>query len=121
MRKSALILAGAVVFDLGVMVVSGQARTPPPQEANRSASTGGGSTNQWPKGNNIPSPQARADYLKRSDGYLKIKLDGINTRQACLARSGRVIDYEGVQQCEIQVQPVNDAPTTPVAPRSPRN
>ncbi|MDP3656001.1 MAG: hypothetical protein Q8R45_03420 [Brevundimonas sp.] len=80
MKRTALILAGAAAFDLGVMVVASkaqQASLPP-----SSFSTGGS------------AGQSRAvDYF--------LKIDQLNSVQACVARRGEVVMHEGSQQCRL--------------------
>ena len=87
MRKTALILAGAAVFDLGVMVVGAQARqqspTPPPTPGVPDQGT------------------ARGQHIKHGPEFVFIKLDQALTARACGARRGEVVRHEGVQQCRL--------------------
>lgn len=80
MQKTALILAGAAVFDLGVMVVASQAQQAPLPPSSFQI---GGS----------------ADPSRAVDMFLKI--DRVNSVQACTARRGEVVMREGVQQCRL--------------------
>jgi len=100
MKKSVIILAGALAFDLGVMVVAGQATE----------------TAKGPAG-----PQAPALTVRKADEkpieYLKIKLtdvlvssyaiDRTNTAEGCGLKSGKVVDVAGVPTCQLP------APSTP--------
>lgn len=100
MKKSVIILAGAIAFDLGVMVVAGQAA-------------------ETPKGPAIP--QAPASTVRKAGGtpteYLKIKMtdvlvssyaiDRTNTAEGCGLKSGKVVNVAGVPTCQLP------APSTP--------
>lgn len=97
MRKTPLILAGAIAFDLGLMVVSGQAA-------------------EVPKG-----PDAPATTVRKAGGgsqeYLKIKLTDVlissyrinsaHTAQGCILKLGKVVDVADGQECQI---PAKTAP-----------
>ncbi|MBI5941996.1 MAG: hypothetical protein HY859_16390 [Caulobacterales bacterium] len=93
MRKTALILAGAMAFDLGVLVVAGQAA-----EAPKSP-------------NGAPAPTT----VRKSDDYLKIKLtevlvssyaiDRTHTAKGCEAKLGKVIDVAGMPVCQLPAAP----------------
>lgn len=81
MRKTALILAGAIAFDLGVVVATG-----------RAADDG---VLKW---RTQPNAQAKA----QSDYFLKI--DGKLTLQVCMAHNGMETTKNGVHGCQFQRQ-----------------
>lgn len=153
MKRTALILAGAAAFDLGVMAVAAQAQeqrsapaddykiggtalpqspgTPsgsavrdpggPGGTGGTGGCTPGGAGSGCPGGPAAISDQAAAGNLTaimptaQSDGQTSgrthrdhkgetaifIKMDRVNTLQACTARQGQVVTHEGVQQCRI--------------------
>ena len=100
MKKSVIILAGAIAFDLGVMVVVGQAAETP----------------KGPAGPQAPASTVRKAGEKPVE-YLKIKLtdvlvssyalDRTNTAEGCGLKSGKVVNVAGVPTCQLP------APTTP--------
>lgn len=142
MKKTAIILATAAVFDLGVMVISVQAQevfrpvtgdtfagreTTPnrdhiDQDAQRTACANGKHIPDArlsacrdpapfdPSASSGPAGQARA-----ADMFLKI--DRVNTVQACTARQGTVVRREGVQQCRLPAD-VNRPPAGPTGGRA---
>ena len=79
MRKTALILAGAIAFDLGVVVATG-----------RAADDG---VLKWRA---QPNAQAKA----QTDYFLKI--DGKLTLQVCMAHNGMETTRDGVHGCRFQ-------------------
>lgn len=95
MRKTPLILAGAIAFDLGLMVVSGQAA-------------------EVPKGPDAPATTVRKAGEKPVE-YLKIKLtdvlvssyriNGAHTAQDCILKLGKVVEAPGGQECQISAKP----------------
>lgn len=152
MKRTALILAGAAAFDLGVMAVAAQAQqqtqTPPvripttttgptfpgPGEGGAVVDPTGPGGNGGCTPGGVPRPgrpsepcapaaisdQAAAGNLTsflptaESDGFkikslgaTYIKVDRVNTIQACRARQGEVVRHEGAQQCRL---PVSEAP-----------
>lgn len=90
MKKSAIVLGAALAFDLGVIVVGSQAaetpKTPPP----------------------APEPaKAAVDYFLKIDGVdgakartIYIKLDKVNTAEACSLKMGKVVDTPNGKACE---------------------
>ncbi|MDP1632749.1 MAG: hypothetical protein Q8L66_15140 [Caulobacter sp.] len=100
MRPSAAILAGALVFDLGVLVVAGHAA-----EAPRAPDS-------------EPAPSVRKAGTKHTE-YLKYKLDNViisgyamggsgggDAKAACELKHGKVIDIAGMPVCQLSSTPV---------------
>ncbi len=95
MKTAAIILAGAIAFDLGVVVVAARAAETPngpgaaPAEAGLTVRKAGG----------------------KSVEYLKIKLtdvlvssyaiDAKNTAKSCLDKLGKVVNVAGVATCQL--------------------
>lgn len=102
MRKTAIILATAAIFDLGIVVVASHAQQAPDTrscangkhipDAQLSACRDTAPFN--PSGPSGPAGQART-----VDMFLKI--DRVNTVQACTARRGTVEVVEGQRQCRL--------------------
>lgn len=100
MKKSVIILAGALAFDLGVMVVAGQAAENP----------------KGPAASQAPALTVRKAGEKPVE-YLKIKMtdvlissyaiDRTNTAEGCGLKSGKVVNVAGVPTCQLP------APTAP--------
>lgn len=94
MKKSVIILAGAIAFDLGVLVVTGQAAETP----------------KAPAGPQAPALTVRKAGEKPVE-YLKIKLtdvlissyaiDRTNTAEGCGLKSGKVVNVAGVPTCQL--------------------
>lgn len=84
MKKTAIILAGAVAFDLGVLVVAGQAAEAPKAPAAAPAATARGKV----------FPKVEIDHF-----YLKV--DAVNTARACDHKHGKVVDVAGVAMCQL--------------------
>jgi hypothetical protein len=123
MKRTALILAGAAAFDLGVMAVAAQAQQtgdiPPTRPTHGSPMGGpifglsvqdptgtGGCTPGGPLSNgtaNPCGPAALSGEGTRGKHFpvLHIRIDRVNTIQACRARQGEVVMHEGAQQCRI--------------------
>ena len=164
MKRTALILAGAAAFDLGIMVVAAQAhqglQDPPPSRADDFVNQGlitnsnnklqvdvppsrptdgtavpgttsgavavwdptgtGGCTPGGPLSSGTANPcapgaisdqaaagnlSANAPRAQASPGkmanFVHIKIDRVNTIQACRARRGEVVMLEGAQQCRV--------------------
>ena len=76
MKSSAVLLAGAIAFDLGTMVVPVHA-----------------AVDSFIKFHNQSAP----GEIK----YNWIKLDRVNTAPACLSKGGQVVQHDGVQQCQM--------------------
>ena len=97
MRKSALVVAGALAFDLGVMVVAGQAAEAPKSADGTPAST----------------TVRKAGH--KSTEYMKYKLtdvivssyaiDRTNTARGCEIKLGKVIDVAGMPVCQLPAAP----------------
>lgn len=90
MKRTALILAGATIFDLGTVAVTAQAKQTTQSPTLRS-------------GTNItPSPgQASSIIENKGEQTIFIKIDSLNTVRACTARRGVVVVQDGVQQCRL--------------------
>lgn len=96
MRKSALVLAGALAFDLGVFVVAGQA-----VEAPKTPESG------------APTTVRKAGA--KSDEYLKIKLTDVlvssytidrnHTARDCESKHGKVVEVAGMPVCQLPAAP----------------
>ena len=122
MRKAAIILAGAAMFDLGVVVVSVQAQessrpspgavaTAPGATANRDHIDQDAQLTACANGKHIPQaplsacratpPESSgpAGQTRAVDMFLKIGADF--TARACASRRGAVVRHEGVQQCRL--------------------
>lgn len=94
MRKSKIILAGALAFDLGVMVVAGHAAE----------------TSKGPGTAPAPAKNAAAvDYFLKLDGVskhktdielLSFRIDSVNTVAVCNHKSGKVANVSGVPTCQ---------------------
>lgn len=116
MKRTALILAGAAVFDLGIMAVAAQAQSrtqaPVPRTGGPGSpgSTGGGavvaptgSGGCTPSGVVVPGSAGRpcAPALKLAEDLDIFKIDSVNTVESCLARRGEVVMQEGQRQCQL--------------------
>lgn len=101
MLKTAIILATAAIFDLGIVIVASQAQQAPVPDSR-------GCVN----GKHFPDaqqsacrdsapvdPSGPAGQARTIDMFLKI--DRVNTVQACIARRGAVVVVEGQRQCRI--------------------
>jgi hypothetical protein len=124
MRRTALILAAATAFDLGVMTVGAQAQQNAP--TTRSTGTASSSPGQGGTGAGLKTFE---DLATRHEGRgaasqtgwdisgdikllktVHIKIDAVNTVRACLAKRGEVVTHEGAQQCRLP-----DAGTGPLS------
>jgi len=122
MRKTAIILASAAIFDLGVVVVSVPAQevfrpssgtfvTAPGTTSNRDHIDHDAQLRGCANGKHLPEaqlsacrdttvdPSGPAGQNRAVDMFLK--LDGVNSVQACTARRGEVVRHEGIQQCRL--------------------
>ncbi|MDI1325685.1 MAG: hypothetical protein PSV23_02690 [Brevundimonas sp.] len=129
MRKTAIILAGAAMFDLGVVVVSVQAQesarpspgtvvTAPGTTSNRDHIDQDAQFIACADGKHIPDarlsacratpsdPSGPAGQTRAVDFFLKI--DRVNSVQACIAQRGEVVTRDGVQQCALPADPGNN-------------
>lgn len=84
MKSSAILLAGAVAFDLGVLIVAGHAAEAPKAPAAAPAATARGKV----------FPKVVIDHF-----YLKV--DAVNTARACDHKHGKVVEVEGVPMCRL--------------------
>lgn len=101
MRKATLVLAGALAFDLGVMVVAGQAAEEARAPDGPAAVGKAGGT----------SPK----YIDKTTRYLKFKLNDVlisgyaidrnNTARGCEIKLGKVIDVAGMPVCQLPDTP----------------
>lgn len=122
MRKAAIILAGAAMFDLGVVVVSVQAQesarstpgavvTAPGTTSNRDHIDQDAQLTACANGKHIPDARLSACRATPSDpsgpasqtrvGDMFLKIDAAFSARACASRRGEVVRHEGVQQCRL--------------------
>lgn len=87
MRKSVILLAGAVAFDLGVLVVAGQAAEAPKRPTSTPA-----------------APSLSLNFIKIDIDHSYLKLDGVNTARSCDHKHGKVVDVAGVPMCQLPVK-----------------
>ena len=102
MRKSALILAGALAFDLGVVVVAAQAAEiadPTKCEAGAPGARGGAC-----KGKHFPDA-------------LLLKIDRVNTVDACKHKGGTVLVVANLPMCRLSAPAAAPGRSTPVVSR----
>lgn len=101
MKKTAIILAGAVAFDLGVLVVAGHAAEAPKAPAAAPATEG-----------------VSLNFAKIKVDYIYMKLDAINTARACDHKYGKVVDVAGMPMCQLPAKaaPAPDSRGTRAAP-----
>lgn len=105
MRKATLVLAGALAFDLGVLVVAGQAAEAPKASDGAPAPALAGRAGR-----------ASADHIDKTTTYMKFKLNDVlvsgyaidrnNTARGCEIKLGKVIDVAGVPVCQLPAAPV---------------
>jgi hypothetical protein len=95
MRRTAFILAGAAIFDLGVMAVSAQAQQAGP--ASRVSTPDGHSASGGEPVDAAPRQAATVDYF--------LKLSAAYPARSCTAARGQVVTHEGVQQCRLPGPP----------------
>lgn len=91
MRKTPLILAGAIAFDLGLMVVSGQAAEAPkgPDAAATTVRKAGGGTQEYLK-------------IKLTDVLISsYRINSAHTARECVLKLGKVVNVAGGQECQI--------------------
>ena len=122
MRKAAIILAGAAIFDLGLVVVSVQAQesrrpstgtvgTAPGTTSNRDHIDQDAQLTACATGKHIPEaplsacraapPESSGPAGQTRSVDMFLKIDRVNSVQACTARRGEVVRHEGVQQCRL--------------------
>ena len=89
MKTSAIILAGAVAFDLGVLVVAGQAAEAPKAPKAPAAATA------------PVAPGVALNFEKIKVDYIYIKVDLLNTVKSCEHKHGKVVEVEGVAMCRL--------------------
>jgi hypothetical protein len=102
MRKVALILAGAVAFDLGVVVLAGQAAEP-----------AGGASASGPAG--LPTASGEHFIKVQKTGvklqdihFAFLRIDSGNTAAACVMNGGTVVAREGKSFCKVPSTPGSD-------------
>ncbi len=126
MRKAAIILAGAALFDLGVVVVSVQAQeslrpspgtvvAAPGTTPNRDHIDQDAQLTACANGKHIPAAQLSACRADPSDpsgpasqtrvGDMFLKIDANFSARACASRRGAVVRHEGVRQCRLPATP----------------
>ena len=91
MRKTTIALAGALAFDLGILVVGGHAAEAP--------KTPDGS----PAGLTVrKAGEKPIEYLKfKADAVSSYAIDRTNTARGCLLKHGKVVDVAGMPVCQI--------------------
>ncbi len=82
MKTSAILLAGAVAFDLGTMVVPSHAASDMYMKIHKTSQ--------------LPTEQVQFNF---------IKIDMTNTASVCATKGGKVVPHEGVQQCQLPNNP----------------
>ncbi|MDO8912360.1 MAG: hypothetical protein Q8N10_03630 [Phenylobacterium sp.] len=97
MRKTPLILAGAIAFDLGVMVVSGHAAevVKGPQPAAAAKTSQDFHIKMEKAGANLNFTKFKVEYPK---------IDNVDTRRACTVGGGQVVLKDGAAQCQTPVK-----------------
>ena len=95
MNKTALVLAGVIAFDLGVMVVAGHAATAPAPASGACLKvklTDCMVTSIAPAApaKSAPSEQISLNFAK---------FDAVNTPQSCMDKGGKATTQHGVQGC----------------------
>lgn len=94
MRKSKIILAGALAFDLGVMVVAGHAEEGP---------KGPGAAPTGAKNATAVDYFLKLDRVSKHKSEIEIlsfRIDSINTVAVCSLKSGKVATVSGVSTCQ---------------------
>ena len=85
-KKLGLVLAAAVCFDLGVVIV-------PAHAAGDGASAGKASVQDSPS-------FLKLDVLPSNQEYLKIKMDDLFvSSKACLSSKGKLVEFKGTKFC----------------------
>jgi len=126
MRKAALILAGAAIFDLGIVAVTAQAQQVTQQPLIRPGTNVAASEGQDARGttgtgderagalgtvtlsgstDNGGRQASSERYIDKSSPMIFIKIDLVNTVRTCTSRRGEVVTVEGVQQCRLPATP----------------
>lgn len=126
MKRTALILAGAAVFDLGIVAVTAQAQQVTQQPLIRPGTNVAASEGQDARGttgtgderavalgtftlsgstDNDVRQSSRDRYIDKSNPVAFIKIDLVNTVQSCITRRGAVVTVDGVQQCRLPATP----------------
>lgn len=106
MKRTALILAGAAVFDLGTITVAAQAQQVTQQPLVRPSTNVAVAPGRAPPPSTAPAVTADGTDLYMKFGRAAfVKIDIVNTVRACTARRGEVVVHEGVQQCRIAEDP----------------
>lgn len=101
MRKTAIVMAGALAFDLGILVVAGQAA-----EAPKAPESGAPATTVRKAG------EKPVEYLKHKLTDVLVSsyaIDRTNTAQGCEHKLGKVIDVNGMPVCQLPAKPAPSA------------
>lgn len=81
-KEVGLVLAGAICFDLGVVIVPAQAT------------------------NEKSAEFLKIDNLSSNQEYLKIKMDDVSvSAKACATNKGTLVDFKGTKYCQTPKQP----------------
>lgn len=102
MRRSAIILAGALAFDLGVVVVA--ARSAENTNLTNCEASAGRSGGGACKGKHFPDE-------------LLLKIDRVNTADACKHKGGTVLTVSNLPVCQLPAPAAASDRWTPVVPR----
>lgn len=97
MQKTAIVMAGALAFDLGILVVAGQAA-----EAPKAPQSGTPATTR-----EIP-PEKPVVYLKHKLTDVLVSsyaIDRTNTAKGCEQKLGKVVDVNGMPVCQLSAKP----------------
>jgi len=99
MRKSKIILAGALAFDLGVMIVAGHAAetqkgpAPAPTGAKSATTDGYMKHESYLKHQSVTSHKTEIELFS-------FRIDSINTVDVCKHKAGKVTKVGGVPTCQ---------------------
>lgn len=100
MKKIAIALATAAVFDLGTVVVSSQAA----ETVHLYLKANGTNT----AGENVAAPAFTDHKSGKTTAIFKfLKIDAVNTPQACMAKGGTVEQHNGQPACKIAMQDIS--------------
>jgi hypothetical protein len=94
MRKTALVIAGAIAFDLGVLVASSHAAPPP-------------GPGPYMKVDGTAAPAYKANLALKT--YKFLKFDTVNTSKSCATGHGTPTTQGGVKGCLLPNAEANSA------------